>query len=319
MRRIAILFSMMVISFPLTAGDQIHRPRILGIVSIRILVSNYSASLNFYSKLLTQDQPCLWCGERPRTIFSVNETQFVELANAPAVPTRGRIDEITFATDDVPALRRYLTTRGILVSAPRAMLDTSILAYLSGAEHPTNPTTEPDVYLTALDPEGHRIGFVQLPASVVKSNSSQRQMRLIHAGLIVKDRAVEDHFYKDLLSFGLYWQGGMKDSDTDWVDMHVPDGADWLEYMLNVSPNADRHTLGVMNHFAIGVSDIESATFVAQRSGVQVNEEPKIGRDGKWQLNLYDPDDTRIEFMEFTPTQKPCCSEYTGPHPGPKP
>ena len=43
-----------------------------------------------------------------------------------------------------------------------------------------------------------------------------------------------------------------------------------------------------------------------------------MGRDGKWQLNLYDPDDTRIEFMEFTPKEKPCCSEFTGPHPGPK-
>jgi hypothetical protein len=38
---------------------------------------------------------------------------------------------------------------------------------------------------------------------------------------------------------------------------------------------------------------------------------------GKWQMNLYDPDGTRIEFMEFTPVQKPCGSEYTAPHPKP--
>jgi hypothetical protein len=50
-------------------------------------------------------------------------------------------------------------------------------------------------------------------------------------------------------------------------------------------------------------------------NGSKPKEEPKIGRDGKWQLNLYDPDDTRIEFMEFTPTEKPCCSSYTGRHP----
>jgi len=48
-----------------------------------------------------------------------------------------------------------------------------------------------------------------------------------------------------------------------------------------------------------------------------INEAPKIGRDGKWQLNLYDPDETRVELMEFTPVEKPCCSEYTGPHPKP--
>jgi hypothetical protein len=37
-------------------------------------------------------------------------------------------------------------------------------------------------------------------------------------------------------------------------------------------------------------------------------EPPKIGRDGKWQLNLYDPDLTRAELMEPKPVQTPCCS-----------
>ena len=45
------------------------------------------------------------------------------------------------------------------------------------------------------------------------------------------------------------------------------------------------------------------------------DDKAEIGRDGKWQLNLYDPDGTRVELMEFTPVQTPCCSSYTGPHP----
>ena len=44
-------------------------------------------------------------------------------------------------------------------------------------------------------------------------------------------------------------------------------------------------------------------------------EHAQMGRDGKWQLNLYDPDQTRIELMEFTPTGKTCCSEFQGQHP----
>ena len=43
------------------------------------------------------------------------------------------------------------------------------------------------------------------------------------------------------------------------------------------------------------------------------NEKQQIGKDGKWQLNLYDPDGTRVELMEFTPVQTPCCAPYTGP------
>ena len=41
----------------------------------------------------------------------------------------------------------------------------------------------------------------------------------------------------------------------------------------------------------------------------------QMGKDGKWQLNLFDPNLSRIELMEFKPVEKPCCSEFTGPHP----
>jgi hypothetical protein len=109
----------------------------------------------------------------------------------------------------------------------------------------------------------------------------------------------------------------MKEGETNWVDMQVPEGTDWIEYMLNVAANADKRTLGVMNHIALGVPDVRAAANQLEKAGVKLTEQPKIGRDGKWQLNLYDPDDTRVELMGFTPTEKPCCAEYTGPHPKP--
>jgi hypothetical protein len=72
-----------------------------------------------------------------------------------------------------------------------------------------------------------------------------------------------------------------------------------------------------MNHIALGVPDIHDAEKQLRANGWSGTEQPKIGRDGKWQLNLYDPDETRVELMEFTPTREPCCSPYTGPHPKP--
>ncbi len=140
---------------------------------------------------------------------------------------------------------------------------------------------------------------------------------LIHAGFIVKDRAAMDKFYRDILGFHLYWSGGMKDGETNWVSMQVPDGTDWIEYMLNVDPNADQRLRGVMNHIALGVPSVKEAAIQLEKNGVKLTEQPKIGRDGKWQLNLYDPDMTRVELMEFTPVEKPCCSEFTGTHPKP--
>jgi hypothetical protein len=44
---------------------------------------------------------------------------------------------------------------------------------------------------------------------------------------------------------------------------------------------------------------------------------PQLGKDGKWQFNLFDPDDTRVELMEFSPVEKPCCSEFTAANPRP--
>ena len=38
---------------------------------------------------------------------------------------------------------------------------------------------------------------------------------------------------------------------------------------------------------------------------------------GDYVYDLYDPDLTRVELMEFRPVQKPCCSDFHGPYPGP--
>ena len=109
----------------------------------------------------------------------------------------------------------------------------------------------------------------------------------------------------------------MKDDEVSWVSMQVPDGTDWIEYMLNIPADASKQLRGVMNHIAIGVPSVAEVAKTLEANGVKLKEQPKIGRDGKWQLNLYDPDLTRLEFMEFTPVEKPCCSEFTGTHPKP--
>ena len=98
------------------------------------------------------------------------------------------------------------------------------------------------------------------------------------------------------------WYGGPTEDSVRWVDMRVPDGTDWLEYMLgNVNPLPK--TLGVMHHLALGVPDIQAGYKEVVENGIKPPQPPKIGRDGKWQLNLYDVNLTRTELMEFKPVQ----------------
>jgi len=76
-------------------------------------------------------------------------------------------------------------------------------------------------------------------------------------------------------------------------------------------------TLGVLDHFSLGVPNAENA-YTLLWNGDRLkgqSELPKIGRDGKWQLNLFDPDGTRTEIMEFHAVGKPCCSPFTASDP----
>ena len=112
------------------------------------------------------------------------------------------------------------------------------------------------------------------------------------------------------------WHGGKTDTSADWISMRVPEGEDWLEYMCNVQ-NLTPKTRGIMNHVAFGVPEMDAAAKILQSRQAPMPEKPKIGRDGKWQLNLYDPNLTRAELMEPKPVETPCCSELK-PHRGPE-
>ena len=291
--------SLLFVFSPLTA--QQARPKIIGIDSVRITSSALDAgALDFYAKGLGFSTGQAVCEARSKTCLQVNGRQRIDLRVPAETGTKGELTEITFGLSDVKQMHAYLIARGVQVG--------------DMVEVPRN-----NLHFSAQDPEGHQIGFIQHTSSRDAYGTTDKQVsgRLIHAGFVVHDRTAEDRFYKDILGFHVYWHGGMKDGVDDWVDMQVPDGSEWIEYMLNVPGNADKHTLGVMNHIALGVPDIHAAAKQLLSNGMKLTEAPKIGRDGKWQLNLYDPDETRVELMEFTPSQKPCCSEYTGPHPKP--
>ena len=298
MKRIVGLLMLCLVGLAQAAGGDAKRPKMTGVAFVRISVEDLETATSFYSGTLRL--PSLKCTDKSAKCFFVNPSQRVELIEQTATPSGDRVDAIGIFTTDADSLRQY---------------------FLANGQQPGELVTNAPwgISFQIKDPEGHVLEFVQRTGGVAGSISGPvpQGMRIIHSGFVVKDREAMDKFYRDILGFHLYWHGGMKDGETDWVDMQVPDGMDWIEYMLNVPANADKHTLGVMNHIALGVPDVRTAAEQLKKNGVKLTDEPKIGRDGKWQLNLYDPDQTRVELMEYTPTEKPCCAEYTGAHPKP--
>jgi catechol 2,3-dioxygenase-like lactoylglutathione lyase family enzyme len=285
--------------FPLTAKDQPARPKITGIAHVRVYSTNLDNSRKFYSKIIGLAPGTAGCAGLAQSCFAVNDHQQIEIIPASTPANPNFLAEVAFATNDVGEMRRYLIAHGITAGAISTDAD--------GAQH-----------FELLDPEGHPIAFVQQAAmTVFKPSADQLSTRLFHAGFVVRDSNLEDRFYRGLLGFRMYWHGGFKESDTDWEEIQVPDGSDWIEYMLNIPPSADHKELGVQNHFSLGVRSSRTAIELIHAHGLKDTDEPEIGRDGKWAVDIYDPDATRVEFMEFGPAQKPCCNPYTALHPKP--
>lgn len=286
------------------------RPPINAVSHIAVYTSDAARAERFYVHdlgALKGTDP-----EDPRGVrYYFAPAQFVEVLPLPAGPTSiNRMDHVAFATSDVEGLRTYLIANHIAV--------------------PKQPTRGQDQsrWIDVTDPEGNKIEFVQPPASAPDMSAAASNPvlshHMIHVGFIIHDRAVEDTFYRGVLGFKPYWYGGMEDNRPTWVSQQVPDGTDWLEYMIvgtpqgrGIPPGMSRGDLGVLDHFALGIANAEAAYTLLWNGGrldAQTNT-PKIGRDAKWQLNLLDPDGTRAELMELHAIGKPCCSPFTATDP----
>jgi catechol 2,3-dioxygenase-like lactoylglutathione lyase family enzyme len=304
-RRFAVLAFLLGLSLPTISQSippAVTRPPIVGVAHIALRTDNLAAARKFYTGVLGFQEPFSYSlppdegGKFLLTYFKVNDHQYIEMFPELTDPKMDRLSHISFETTDAQQMRDYLASKGVKV--PEKL----------------EPMGDGNRGFDVFDPDGHDVEFVQfMPGSLHSRNfgkflpDTRISKRIIHVGVVIKDREAADHFYRDILGFKDIWQGGMKDSQVDWVDMRVPEGTDWLEYMLNVH-NPDPHELGVMHHFALGVPNVKAGYEIAIKNGYKATEKPQIGRDGKWQFNLYDPNFTRVELMEPKPVEKPCCS-----------
>jgi catechol 2,3-dioxygenase-like lactoylglutathione lyase family enzyme len=277
-------------------AQEAKRPPITGIAYVRIYAKDPAASRRFYTQELLL--PETKCPAQDCARYQVGKDQYVEVVRA-REPQIDGMQVIGFRTTDAEALRRYLAARHVTVPA--------------AVEQQPDGSAE----FAVADAEAHRIAFIEPHANAAQQGAISH--RLIHVGFVVTDRAAMDPLYRDILGFRPYWHGGMTPERTDWVSSQVPDGSDWLEYMLNVPPAPSHHLIGVLNHFSLGVANMDTADAALQRTGWTPHgaEHKQIGRDGKYQLNVFDPDEVRVEFMAFSPSQKACCSDFTAPHPQP--
>jgi catechol 2,3-dioxygenase-like lactoylglutathione lyase family enzyme len=259
------------------------RPRIIGIDHLVLRSSDAAAARRFYGSLLGLHLAGPANAAQLHYVVGHRQAIYVDVDLPAGEDERLRL--LAFATPDLDALAAHLTAKGIAVTRVQG-----------------TPRT-----IAVADPDGHPLAFVERAwpppgaGEIPAARGGALSQRILHAGLTIRDEAAATRFYRDILGFGEIWRGGRTEGATDWVNMRVPDGTDYLEYMLVTSP-PDRRQRGVLHHLALLVPDIQAA-WEAAGARAPAGERarlgpPNVGRNGRWQLNLYDADGTRTELME---------------------
>jgi lactoylglutathione lyase len=276
---------------PASTGSQ-TRPRILGVAHISLFVKDYEKSRAFYRDFLGFEESYDLKnpdGTPSMTFFKINERQYIELSPEREANS-DRLNHISIETDNVEAMRAYLASCGVKVPdrVPKGRIGNS--------------------NFSIKDPEGHSVEIVQyeptgwtvrekgkhLPATRISSHMG-------HVGIIVTHLDVEHKFYTDILGFREILRTSRDGQVLSWVNLQVPDGTDYIEFMLMKDWPAPTER-GTAHHIALDTPDVAASIAALEkkpyRKEYSQRIESRVGVNRRRQVNLFDPDGTRTELME---------------------
>jgi catechol 2,3-dioxygenase-like lactoylglutathione lyase family enzyme len=285
---LAVLIAALFLSPP-----QVARPKILGIAHLAVFVSDLSRARAFYGDLLGYDEPFTLPkadGSVDIAFVKINDFQWLELFNRPS-EGEGQLNHIAIYTDDADRMRDYLASRRIAV--PESV----------GKGRTGNKN------FTVKDPDGHTVEIVEYQRDSWTSKDAGKHLppsrlsdHAIHVGILVGNLNASMKFYGEILGFQEVWRGSAATSLTlSWVNMRVPDGTDYVEFMLydKIPTPANR---GSAHHICLVVPDVDKAVAALDvrpaRSSYTRQVLVRTGINRKRQVNLFDPDGTRVELME---------------------
>ena len=158
------------------------------------------------------------------------------------------------------------------------------------------------------DPDGHIVEIVQYEPDSWTSREKGKFMpdtristHMTHFGILIGPLAAANAFYHDILGMTETWRGSSSPKELSWVNMKVPDGTDYMEYML-YSTEQTKAQRGTKNHICLVVPDMPKAIATLEarpaRKDYTRKVEFQVGKNNKRLANLYDPDGTRVELME---------------------
>jgi lactoylglutathione lyase len=286
------------------------RPRITGISHVGYFVSNLPRAIAFWHDLLGFDESYDLNKNGSEDVLiafiKINDHQHVELFNEAPRHQPNMMSHVCFTVDNIEQMRAYLRSKGFDVK-------------------PGNDakTRTGDYAFEIKDPDGTLIEFVQTLPAGMEARAAGKLMpatristAIYHAGFLVADSEESMAFYHDVLGFNEIWRGSSTPNELSWINMQVPDGSDYVEFMLYSGVPA---SFGTKNHIALAVPDAQRAIAILEaRPAFKTYGKPlemHVGKNGKRQVNLYDPDGTRVELMEPKTVDGKAVATSTAPAP----
>jgi len=273
----------------LASGQEVKRPRIVGVAHIALYAHDIEKSRIFYTGLLGFREPYSLTnpdGSLSVAFFKINDRQYVELLPEKA-PNTDRLVDIALETDNAEQLRVYLASRG--VKTPGHV-----------AKDRIGNTT-----FSVTDPDNHTVEFVQYEPDGWSLREKGKFMddrrvstHMAHVGIIVYALEPAMKFYRDILGCQEIWRGSSNQKTLSWVNMKVPDGDNWVEFML-YDAFPDLRQLGVFHHLGMEETDVakSAAIFEASPARQSYTRTVEVRGTPPRQLQVYDPDGSRTEIM----------------------
>lgn len=274
------------------AADAPKRPRITGVAHIALFVHDIEKSRQYYHDLLGYEEPFLLNkedGTLSLTFIKINDRQYIELFPE-VTPGSDRLNHISVETDDIEGMRVYLASKGVKVPDK------------------VNTARIKNKSFNVKDPDGHTVEFVEYRPEGWSMREKGKFMpaervsnRMLHLGILVGALEPALKFYGEVLGFKEFWRGSRDGKVLNWVNMRVPEGDTYIEFMLyDTMPEPTAR--GSAHHICLEVPDAaKTKAWLEARPAISGYKRPleiRTGVNRKRQMNLFDPDGTRTEVME---------------------
>jgi catechol 2,3-dioxygenase-like lactoylglutathione lyase family enzyme len=248
---------------------------ITGISHVAFRVSDLEKARHFYTGVLGLPEAFTLGSTH---FMKVNDDQYIEVQLGAPAEGNLRMTHISLVTTSVEKLHAMLLERGL---------------------HPADlkPTgTDGNRSFRLIDPDGNIIEFTEYQPGSLHSNARGKfedapriSSHLQHGGFPVKDLHAAMAWYHDKLGFVRVFPGDPAKPELPLANMRMPGPrGDYIELISEP---------GTAQHACFEVPDIPAARALAVARGAAVKA-PQIGRTLRWLFNLYDPDGSRIEFIE---------------------